>query len=200
MDTFSLAVLMVVPHHNSEVSFLQRELLGSHSVILSPSTSKYPPVCARYWVLRCKEFNTVIAVRDPRVSLFPTPTLTHTTECPWLSMGLSHGVLSVPDPLWASASWWHSGYRSVRLPSLGHLPAWTLCSQEIKRTVGQGESRHSRWVKRGPHGPVKINRRQKQSPVWFLTSCVTTHNLLYMYLCCTRSHCGPDWGCGVDLL
>lgn len=105
VDTFSLAGLMVVPHHNSKVSFLQRELLGSHSEILCPSTSKYPPVCARYWVLRCKEFNTVIAVRDPRVSLFPTPTLTRTTECPWLSRGLSHGVLSVPGPLWVSASW-----------------------------------------------------------------------------------------------
>lgn len=185
---------MVVPHHNSQVSFLQRELLGSHSEILCPSTSKYPPMCARYWVLRGKEFNSHCNQR-PQSELIPHP---------------PHTLLSVPGLLWASASWWHSGYRSVRLPSLGHLPAWTLCSQEVKRIVGQGGSSHSRWVKRGPHGPVKINRRQKQrpwcgnswaEPVRFLISCVTTHNLLDMYLRCTRCCCcGLDWGCGVDLL
>lgn len=89
-----MAVLMVVPHHNSKVSFLCKELPGSHGVMmLCPSTSRYPPMSAEYWALRCKDFNTVTAARDPRVSLFPPLSLHPPT------------LLSVPGPPWASVSW-----------------------------------------------------------------------------------------------
>lgn len=113
----------------------------------------------------------------------------------------SHGVLSVPGPLWASASWWHSGCRPGRLHSLDHLSTWTLCGQEVKRTVGPGGPSHSRWVKRGPHRP----RRQKQGPwcgntwvepVWFLIRCVTMSNLLSIYLCRTCWHWVPTEAVG----